>query len=338
MTQDTRQSRAVADAAVYFDDPEFAYDALVAWRRARSRLDARRDPLVLGALRVFPKHGREALAVRATGLSRNTIRRIAEAGQDSPAVTRPHFPDLILYAEVLLVESDRLAPPPGAEPETTEQYDLRRTQQAVLNSLADRILNVPVDDADLQALAADLLLEAAEMRSGVIDTYHGSLRRSDDGRADAAVAGLLESAAEQITQYRLRGDDATQDLNPAAVAEAQQRLDKRAHDTLVQAAGNDRYAGAIRSGKLVHGSTARDAAASAVLRAAQRMAELEQEMAQVRRDLLEPSCEPEESAEEPLPEALRAVADSDPEVREALVRVLGPEAATQFLAGQEDVA
>jgi hypothetical protein len=332
------QRPPTATAAVYFDDPETAYDALLAWRRERGRLEARRDPLVLGALRVFPEHGGEAVAVRGTGLSRGAIRRIEEAGQDKPVVTEPRWPNVDMYAEVLLVQADRLSPPPETEPETTEQYTLRRVQQMCLQSLARRIRKTPPDDLELQGLTADLLSEAAEMRSGAIDTYEGSLRRSaQEQQGNSVIADLIETAVAQITEYRLRGDDATEDLDPTLVAKARQRIAEHQSEGLAELAGSDRYAHAITQGTLIHGTAARDATASDVLRAARRVRDLEQELAQIREDLLQgpPDAEPED---EPRRDALRAVAAADPDVRQAMATVLGAEATEDLLADQGDAA
>jgi hypothetical protein len=336
MSSDTPPPAAAP--AVYFDDPEIAYDALLAWRRERGRLDARRDPLVLGALRVFPEHGGEALAVRGTGLGRSTVRRIRESGNGRPAVTESHWPNVDLYAEVLLVQADRLLPPPDAEPVPPEQYVLRHAQRRCLTSLADRIRESSPEDLELLGLTADLLSEAAELRSGVIDTYEGSLRCSAQEQQDASViADVLEGVAVQLTAYRLRGDDAAEDLDPDLVAQARERISAQQRKNLADLAGNDRYAHAITQGTLIHGTAARDATASDVLRAARRVRDLEQELAQIREDLLQgpPDAELED---EPRRDALRAVAAADPDVRQAMATVLGAEATEDLLADKGDAA
>ena len=52
------------DPAVYFSDPETAYETLLRWAQESTEHDGRRDALVRGALRVFPPHGGIALVRR----------------------------------------------------------------------------------------------------------------------------------------------------------------------------------------------------------------------------------------------------------------------------------
>ncbi|KAB7835743.1 hypothetical protein [Streptomyces mobaraensis] len=352
------ETTSSADPAVHFPDPDTAYDALLEWRRDRERSNARRAPLVLGALRTFKEAGHptgESLVHRASGLSRTTIGRIVagNGGLDGPAVTQEQFPNLELYAEVLAIRADRLADAPPGEAETPEAYDHRYTLRRELERLAGQVREADEGglDIDHQALTADLRCEVAALRSGVIDTYDGPLRETEQHqRLNEAVADCLQEVIDQVTQFRLRGDKAAEDLDAELVAEARRRIEGQTAASRVALTGSERYAQAMVEGRTVTGSSEGDLAATAALVAARRMTELQKEMGHIRAELLRPAddsaLDDEDAPASPedmeaaadaqqRQEALRYAAQADPEVRQALVAVLGEEQATALLTRED---
>ncbi|MFI6687977.1 hypothetical protein [Streptomyces sp. NPDC050485] len=310
------------DPAVYFDDHEAAYDALLDWWLDRIDSDRRRDALVRGALRVFPAHGGVTKVHRATRLARSTIERIEAAGVGVPAVTEGHFPDILGYADVL----DVLASRSGAEARRCkgDRAEELRLEQMVLQGLAARLRDCPGDDVGLQALAARLHWEAEDMRRGTVDTYDGPLRVSH--APNHVTVHCLEMVAGQLTQLRLRGDAAFEDLAPELVAEAQQRAKENQDRDVGELMGGVRYFTALREGRSVHGSREADRAAGRVITLAQRKKELEREIAELTDTALD------QISEEADPSTLRPTAAQDQEVRLALITVLGEQGAADFLA------
>ncbi|MFI8265324.1 hypothetical protein [Streptomyces sp. NPDC085665] len=318
--------------APYFDDPEQAYDALLEWRRESERLADLRDPLVLGALRVFPDHGDVSKVNNATGLSRSTVRRIIESGGTRRYVDEARFPDVALYGQMLGLESTKITPPAsGADEETFLAYQVTRT---ALHSLSARIREVVADELELLKLSLDLRREASDLRNGVTETYEAAYEQTPSSlRVNAAMAELLERAALQIDQFRLRGEQAFDDLDPALVAEAEAARAADHLQTMIEFTGNERYANAMREGRSVHGTRERDDAASCVLIAARSVAKLQAEIAKIRDGLL---LEPEDAEvdKEPRVQALQAVAAADPDVREALEQVVGASGLQALIDGK----
>lgn len=321
---------ATGDPAVYFELPEDAYDALLDWGRDRAALDDRRDPLVLGALRVLPEWGADTAIQRATGISRSTTARIEAAGQGTPAVTEAHFPDLLLYGGVLRVRADRVqAQANSLGPQDGEEQTRLLLLSAALLQAAQRVEDTSPQDLDMQRLAAEFRRDAADARSGVTDTYNGPIRSTPEQLAQSrAVADVLDEVAEQITRFRLRGDEAFDGIAPELVEAARARSTQEIGASMAELFG-DRYGATLRAGELVHGSEEADTAASRITKLAARAEQLRQELAELEATALDQIAE-----EAPL-SALRAAAEGDEQVRQALAAVLGDQAAADFLNGRE---
>ncbi|MFI1205615.1 hypothetical protein ACH4VR_40375 [Streptomyces sp. NPDC020883] len=323
----------VNDPPVWFDDPELAYDALVAWAEESAHLEDRRDPLVRGALRVFEDHGDVARVHRATKLSRSTIERIEKSASQVPAAAEHHWPDLLLYAGVLRAQAERARERARLEKDP-KTANLLRVEGVVLDSLAERVKAADyLDDAQLQALAARLRRSAAAARRPFTDTYEGRHPRDPQFRAlDEMEAGHYTAVAEQITQFRLRGDAAFDDLDPALVEESRQRCESELVKDNSELYGGERHFVALRQGRTVHGSPAADAAAGRLLRIAKRKRELESELAQLSSaarlvEDIEEACQGRGT-----PAGLCEAAASDETVHQALIDVLGEDSARDFLA------
>jgi hypothetical protein len=327
---ETPSRDAIGDPAVHFELPEDAFDALSAWGRDRAALDDRRDPLVLGALRVLPERGADTIVQRTTGISRSTIARIEAAGRGTPAVTKAHFPDLLLYAGVLRVRADRAqAQANGLGPQDREEQMRLLLVSAALLRVAQRVEDTPPQDLDMQQVAAEFRRDAADVRSGDTDTYDGPIRPTPEQLAQSrAVADVLDEVAEQITRFRLRGDAAFDGIDPELVEAARARSEEEARANNAELFG-DRYGAALRAGELVHGSEEEDRAASRITTMAARAERLRAELAELEAAALDLVAE-----EAPL-DALRAAAAGDEQVRRALATVLGDQAAADFLNDQE---
>lgn len=335
------------DPAVWFSDPESAYEALLRWAEKRDEVKERRDPLVRGALRVFQEHGDVERVHRATRLARSTIERIQKASDRVPAVTEMHDPDLPLYAGILRIQADR-AREEAHRTRDEKQAHLLRHESTVLDSLAKKVGDTdPWDDEELQALAARLRRFAVAESSGFIDTYEGRLPRAPQERPHHEMAaGHYRAVAEQITQFRLRGDEALDALDPALVAESKRRLEAEELKVNGELFGDEQYFIALREQRTVHGSPETDWAASALLRTAARKRQLQDQIAELTSQLAELSStealveeiedETGNSQARGSVSGLRAAAASDETIRQALIDVLGPQGAEDFLNGEQE--
>ncbi|WP_030660840.1 hypothetical protein [Streptomyces rimosus] len=323
------------DPALYFPDADAAYDACLRYADDAAAVSDRRDPLIRGALRAFKEEGMAGRAVihRATGIAGTTIDRIQVAGADLPEVTEDHFPDMLLYAHVLDAQADRLRQQAAGKATKAERTN-DRTVALALHGIADSVRKVPGPggDAEIQELAARARRQAAGLRAGTSYLDEGRIQRSGgDSPYAQTVAQHLDVVAAQLTQFRLRGDDAIADLDPDLVAEAERR--SKAETTATKnAVLGERYAAAWEEGRYVHGSEEADRTAIRIAGLARRRDELQAEMEQLldraRREICGGVPQPAESGtadgtDEPLsPGLVRAVAE-DEVVRQHLTALLG---------------
>ncbi|MEU6720417.1 hypothetical protein ABZ897_53960 [Nonomuraea sp. NPDC046802] len=199
------------EPALYFNNDEFAEDALVAWLQARQTLEDRRDALIRGAL--------------AAGVTPTRLNELKIAARTTTDRIKKHYPTadvavaqppIIEYAYLLKARAERLTSAPDQPYITTTEGQTYTAFARMMHFAGDRILQPPADtstlseDAHLQSLAAQ---------------YRRVATQPADTGWDVGVARAYAQLAQEITVIRRSGTKAFSDyFDPNEVAAGQALL------------------------------------------------------------------------------------------------------------------
>lgn len=214
----------MSDPGPHFSSPHEALDALTSWGEASRLLAAKRDGLLAAGLAAMTDYGNVSNAATAMGLTRQTVYRIKDSKPATLTKSQADAVDWDEYADYLDQAADdireslaRIARPAGAE----RPYTADDQRAELLTQLAQAIRDTDITDVGYWALTVELRERAANWARPAIvlesDAREGSTALRSAGARD------ITEVADQITRFRVEGQEAVSHLDPETLARARTR-------------------------------------------------------------------------------------------------------------------